>query len=88
MTGRHDRESKVEMTADLRDDFTPMSSLDTFKDVEATVTHDKEKQLKVCPPCVDGACSVGSLHWLQRNFGFISMLGFTTTMLATWESVL
>jgi hypothetical protein len=88
MTGRKDRESKVEMTAVDNDKFTPMSSLDTFKDVEATVVHDKEKQLKVCQPCVDGAYSARSLHWLQRNFGFISMLGFTTTMLATWESVL
>lgn len=76
------------MTAVDSDKFTPMSSLDTFKDVEATVTHDKERQLKVCPPCVDDAYSVRGLHLLQRNFGFISMLGFTTTMLATWESVL
>lgn len=29
----------------------------------------------------------GKRQQFHRNFGFISMLGFTTTMMCTWEAV-
>jgi amino acid permease len=31
--------------------------------------------------------AMGRKQLLDRNFGFISMVGFTTTMMATWEAV-
>jgi choline transport protein len=31
--------------------------------------------------------ALGRKQLLDRNFGFISMVGFTTTMMATWEAV-
>jgi choline transport protein len=31
--------------------------------------------------------AMGRKQLLDRNFGFISMVGFTTTMIATWEAV-
>jgi amino acid transporter len=31
--------------------------------------------------------AMGRRQLLNRNFGFVSMVGFTTTMMATWEAV-
>lgn len=49
----------------------------------------KKQVLKVRPciakPCIDVSVLT---YGYQRNFGFMSMLGFSCTMMVTWEAIL
>lgn len=48
----------------------------------------KKPVLKVCDRVGDQSANLITKHSLQRNFGILSILGFSCTILGTWEGLL
>ncbi|KAI4187236.1 MAG: hypothetical protein L6R41_002954 [Letrouitia leprolyta] len=60
----------------LNDDKSPMN---TQIEVEGQSSYDRDR---------DDLARLGKKQVLKRNFGFMSMLGFSCTIMVTWEGIL